>query len=384
MTSHAAEIEIPRDHRVDVLRGAALLAIVASHVPGNRVAELLPSRLGLSDMAEVFVFLSGYAGGLATSRRLASDGAGRVAARALVRSIRLYAAYVLTALVMLLTAAMLDVRLLPPEITASVPGLLTLQLPLGHLNILPIYMLFAWLLPAWVIAVQRRPAAAMPVTLLAYIAVQCAPQWVALPSPWRESLYFNPLAWQVLFCGGACVALFRRERRSSLLDSSATVALAWVGLAGLLIWTALTHGAALPAAGKATLGPLRLLHFACVVIVVRGALPREHQLWTSRWLAAVRTCGRQPLATYCCGACLSIVATAMLRDWGSGWVMQAAVNTGAWTACFAAAWCADRWQRSVTRCSASSPDSENRSRTAPDAAVRPGSPPTPPAAVPAG
>lgn len=383
MTPRTVEIEKPRDHRVDLLRGVALLAIVSSHVPGNRMAELLPSRLGLSDMAEVFVFLSGYAGGLATSQRLAREGAGRVLARSLIRSIRLYAAYVLTALVMLLTAVCLDVSLLPAGTTADISGLLTLQLPLGHLNILPMYMIFACLLPLLVLAVQRRPATVIALSLLVYTAVQVAPLWMALPDPWRESLYFNPLAWQVLFCGGACVALLK-DWRSALLDSTATAAPAWGVLAGLLIWTALADGAALPAAGKGTLGPVRLLHFACVVIVVRAALPREHELWTSSRLEAVRVCGRQPLATYCCGACLSIVAAAMLRDWGSGWGLQAAVNVGAWTACFSAAWCAEWRRRDVSRRSGSSPGPESRSRTALDAAVPPGSPPTPPAAVPAG
>ena len=384
MTPPIHQLERPRDPRVDVARGAALLAIYSGHIAGNRAAELLPSRLGLSDMAEVFVFLSGYAGALAAARRLAAGGTLALLGRSLLRGGRLYLAYVLTAVALLLLAERLGLRILPPGRSANVSELLALRLPLGHLNILLLYLILAMLLPPLALTARRWPGVAMTLSLGVYAAVQFAPDWLALPVRWRESLYFNPLAWQVLFCGGACAAFTAQTRGRRWLDSAATVAAAWVVLAALLGWTLLANGAALPATEKGTLGGVRLLHFVCLVIVVRAALPVEHPVWTSRRLSALRLSGRHPLAVYCSGAGLSIVASAALRDAGASWWMLAAVNVAGWTACCAVAAAAEQVRRRITRRTVSSPGPDGRSRTAPDAAVPPESPPTPPAAVPAG
>ena len=68
-----------RDLRVDLVRGLALLIIFSDHVLGNPVREYMPISLGFSDMAEVFVFVSGYLNGISrsagvTTRRLGVVG----------------------------------------------------------------------------------------------------------------------------------------------------------------------------------------------------------------------------------------------------------------------------------------------------------------------
>src|SRR5262245_20303368 len=63
-----------RDLRMDLLRGAALLFIHADHFQTNVLASLTPRNFGFSDMAEMFVFLSGCACGKSYGRLLQKRG----------------------------------------------------------------------------------------------------------------------------------------------------------------------------------------------------------------------------------------------------------------------------------------------------------------------
>src|SRR5688572_26151708 len=87
----------PRDPRLDVLRGAALVMIFATHVPGNVYEGLTLRTWGFSDAAEGFVLMSGVSAGLAYGLAFrpggdASGGLRRVWARAWT----LYLAHLLT------------------------------------------------------------------------------------------------------------------------------------------------------------------------------------------------------------------------------------------------------------------------------------------------
>ena len=84
-----------RDVRLDLLRGVALLVVFINHIPGNRISALTPSRCGLSDMAEVFVFLSGYVCGLSYGRVLQTDGFWACQKKACGRALQLYLANVI-------------------------------------------------------------------------------------------------------------------------------------------------------------------------------------------------------------------------------------------------------------------------------------------------
>jgi hypothetical protein len=48
-----------RDLRIDFFRGLALYMIIFDHIPGDPLSKLTYARLGFSDAAEIFVFLSG-------------------------------------------------------------------------------------------------------------------------------------------------------------------------------------------------------------------------------------------------------------------------------------------------------------------------------------
>jgi hypothetical protein len=54
-----------RDPRLDVFRGLAMCIILLAHMRWTVLADYIPARFGLSDAAEMFVFLSGCASAIA-------------------------------------------------------------------------------------------------------------------------------------------------------------------------------------------------------------------------------------------------------------------------------------------------------------------------------
>ena len=63
-----------RDHRVDALRGAALLMMFADHIPQNILNRLTIRNLGFADAAEIFVLLAGFASMLAYGGAFRREG----------------------------------------------------------------------------------------------------------------------------------------------------------------------------------------------------------------------------------------------------------------------------------------------------------------------
>ena len=80
MTTPAISCRVPRDDRVDFLRGGALLVICIDHIHNNPVARVMPAAFGLSDMSEVFLFLSGMVSVWSVQRALRDGGMRRAAA----------------------------------------------------------------------------------------------------------------------------------------------------------------------------------------------------------------------------------------------------------------------------------------------------------------
>src|SRR5665213_1304563 len=69
-----ANRRLPRDSRVDVLRGLALLMIFIDHVPGNLLSLVTLRNFGFADAAELFVLLAGFASMAAYGRIFSRDG----------------------------------------------------------------------------------------------------------------------------------------------------------------------------------------------------------------------------------------------------------------------------------------------------------------------
>ncbi|MGU3594120.1 OpgC domain-containing protein, partial [Methylobacterium brachiatum] len=78
---------------IDFWRGFALVTIFVNHIPGNTFVRYTFSQYGISDAAELFVFLAGWSIGIATRRRDGTpEPAGQSVVRLLARTVEVYRA----------------------------------------------------------------------------------------------------------------------------------------------------------------------------------------------------------------------------------------------------------------------------------------------------
>src|ERR1700684_3436132 len=96
-----------RSIEVDFFRGIVLIVIVLDHIPGSALSHLMLHAYAFCDSAEVFVFLGGYASAAAYTAVLASRGENAAKMRFVWRCWEIYPAYLLTAVLTLLSGAIL-------------------------------------------------------------------------------------------------------------------------------------------------------------------------------------------------------------------------------------------------------------------------------------
>src|SRR5262245_13338557 len=223
-----------RDLRLDACRGLALWFTFIDHIPGNSLAWLTPRNFGFSDMSEVFVFVSGYTCMVAYGGALREQGWQTVATRALRRAFEIYAAFLflLIAYFILIWTAGSGSRYLDETNTKVFfenPGTALmraaiLQYTPVNTDILPVFVLLHLAFPVLLWLLLRSATAALAMSFLLYLAVQIF-GW-NLPGWPGGELYFNPLAWQVLFVFGAWYANEGALRPKRIVQSRATLALA--------------------------------------------------------------------------------------------------------------------------------------------------------------
>src|SRR5262249_39961813 len=91
--------EAARDLRIDFFRGLALYMIIFDHVTGDPLSKLTYQRVGFSDAAEIFVFLSGVSCGIFYSRLLSRQGIGGLLRSVSWRALHIYTYYLIASLV---------------------------------------------------------------------------------------------------------------------------------------------------------------------------------------------------------------------------------------------------------------------------------------------
>src|ERR1700722_1349117 len=149
MAATTGRRRLPRDSRVDVLRGLALVMIFIDHVPGNLLSLLTMRNFGFADAAELFVLLAGFASMVAYGGSFDRDGLVVGLRRVLLRCLRLYLFQVLllVAVVIVVTTWLRQFGVEPesgaPFVHSGLIGLqraLTLRALPASLNILPLYI----------------------------------------------------------------------------------------------------------------------------------------------------------------------------------------------------------------------------------------------------
>jgi hypothetical protein len=338
-----------RDLRVDFFRGVALWWIFTDHVPHDVLGDLSMRNFALCDATELFVFLAGYAGGIAYGGTLKRQGwlyAGADSAR---RAWTLYVAHIFLFVVfsaqVAWSAAALSRADYLDEIHLDVIGdnpyralleALTLHFQPAYLNILPLYVVllmgFAIVLP-----LLRFPALLGGLSLAGYLFVQIT-GW-NLHSWTGGGWFFNPLAWQALFVLGALISYNRltvpwfATRWRRLMVDAAAVLMLLLGLAIIGFWghphlaryfskPVLT---VLYGIDKGGLHPLRLLSFLAIAWLARRLLSPDAAWVRSRWVRPVVVAGQHSLPVFCFGIFIAFVGrVAMEHD--DGLLMQIAVN----------------------------------------------------------
>ena len=212
----AGKRRLPRDTRVDALRGLALLMIFIDHVPGNLLSLVTLRNFGFSDAAELFVLLSGFSSMIAYGGSFDRDGAVAGLRRVLLRCVRLYVFQALLLLVVLaLVGAWFRYFGLEPSpsalyVRSGLRGLqhsLTLQAQPSAMNILPLYIVLLALFPLIYGLIRISPLLALATSGALWV-------WVNFDrsinlTNWLDGQgwFFDPFAW-----GSSCSSSARWAR----------------------------------------------------------------------------------------------------------------------------------------------------------------------------
>lgn len=355
-----------RDLRLDFFRGLALLFIFIDHVPGNALAHVTMRAFGLSDAAEAFVLIAGFAAMLAYDQVFATQGLWAGAKQVGRRIRELYAAQLLLMAVcaglLALAARWFEnplyfehVNLTPfsyDPLGAIWRGLL-LYYQLGYINILPLYIVLLASFPALWWLMKRQPYVALGLSTALWLAAGLL--GVNLPS-WPEvyGWFFNPFAWQLLFTIGAFAALKYRQgatlsRSPWLIAAAATyavfgflVAAPWLALPG---WhpPRLIPLELLGTISKSSLSPWRAVHILAVAYLIAVLVPASAGWLKTRVSGWIIHCGRNGLDIFCLGTIFSFVGFIVFLEAGRSLATQAIVNgLGVGVMIWAALWLSKR------------------------------------------
>jgi hypothetical protein len=335
-----------RDLRLDAFRGLALWFTFIDHVPNNVLSWLTMRNYGFSDAGEVFVFISGYTCMTAYGGALRKQGWATTAVRAVRRAWEIYAALLLLliayfALVWLFGGGIryLDETNTRPFFQspgATLAHAAILQYVPVNSDILPTFVLLHLAFPVLLVLLTWRASVALTASLLLYLLVQLF-DW-HVPTWPKGELYFNPLAWQVLFVFGAWYAYEGARHLRAFIRSRATLVIALLYLvfsfALALSWQIKALEAFVPDVlskliypiDKGHFAPLRFLHFLALAILVVRLMPADWGRLTQPSITAAIRCGENALAIYCLSVLLSFFGLVILTEFSDAIAMQVAVS----------------------------------------------------------
>ena len=356
-----------RRWELDALRGLMLILMTTTHLP-TRYASALGQPLGFVSAAEGFVFLSAYMAGLVYAARGRRDGDTAMRQAFWGRAVALYACqiallgFAFTVIAGLAVAgrqpAVTDLLAfyLEQPLTALLSAALLLYNP-ALLDILPIYIVFMVVSPL-VILHGRRGAWGwmLGLSLALWVGAQfglgpalyrAALQLVALPVRYHDMGAFEILAWQFVWMLGLWMGATHHEPGQAPSPRAPRWMLALALSLALVcfVWRHLVGQEPLPGVpvvnlmfDKWTLGPLRLLNFLALLLLVVHFGPRLRQALPR--LRALELLGRAALPVFCAHLVISLVALALLgeaTDRRSWWV-DTAVLVGGLAGLWAVAW----------------------------------------------
>lgn len=315
-------------NEVDFWRGYALIAIFINHIPGIFFEQFTHRAFGLSDSAELFVFLAGFSLRYLAESRTENLTGTRLFMRLEARAFTLYAAQILIvalALAMMAGAALLlDTPLILQWNNASaffespVPtqiGIVMLAHQMGYFDVLPLYIVMMCFAPLVVVLgrISLRillfySATVWALTLFSELNL---PTW-----PVEGVWFFNPFAWQFQFVLGYVLA--RPKRAAGFIEEKRTeLRILGLLIVGIGLWLALIGWSPNPFEvpeprlffmnDKTSLSPMRILHMLGLVMLFGGLFEIVSRWNGFRFLSApMCLLGRNSLHVFCAGSLLSL------------------------------------------------------------------------------
>jgi hypothetical protein len=316
---------------IDFWRGFALLTIFVDHVPENAFQHITFKNFGLSDAAELFVFLSGASVALAYGTRF-FNGESWTAVRAVFRrAFTLYWVQLLTSLLIIALFAAAanwwdnddlvedpDRDLVVSSPAQGISAILVMLHQIGNVNILPMYIVLLLMTPALLLLARRSDWLMLAGSLTLYAVARYfdlnMPTW-----PLEGGWYFNPLAWQLLFAIGVFVG--RRVKTGGVAYDRRLFAACLALVAGSTF--AVTDGFhLLPGlwhqlyemldVNKTDLGLARLVHFLALTYVI-GHSGIAQLLRPTPIFAPLALMGRYSLPVFATGCVLTAVGEVMVE-----------------------------------------------------------------------
>jgi hypothetical protein len=316
---------------IDFWRGFALLTIFIDHVPENAFQHITFRNFGLSDAAELFVFLSGASVALAYGTRFFNGETWAAVRAVLRRAFTLYWVQVLTSLLIIgLFAAAAgwwdnddlvddpDRDLVVSSPARGISAMLVLAHQLGNVNILPMYIVLLLMTPALLLLARRSDwlmlAASAALYTVARVFDLNLPSW-----PLEGGWYFNPLAWQLIFAIGVFVGRRVRtggigyDRRAFALCLAIVAAAAFAVTDGFRLVPGLWNQAyQVLDHTKTDLGIARLVHFLALAYVIsHSGLTRL--LRPTPIFAPLALMGRYSLPVFATGCVLTAIGEVMVE-----------------------------------------------------------------------
>ncbi len=350
-----------RDGRVDALRGLALLMMFVDHIPQNLLNRLTLRNLGFADAAEIFVLLAGFASMLAYGRLMDRagllTGINRVARR--IGKLYLFQLGLLLISIVLIrwysNHHPVSPEYLEPELAHGHRNIwraaFLLALP-SNLNILPLYIVLLACFPAIWLLLRRGLVVVLVPSALLWLAANLDPDlnfpnWLD-PDGW----YFNPIAWQFLFTLGAVFATVAARHGGDIPRHPALTVGAWTYLAFSLLEAFPYDQHGLPSfapfdianPGKTPLAPLRLLDVLSIFYLVASS-ERARRLTATVPGRGLALLGRHSLEVFTLGTFVDLLGKLSFDRFGTGFVMQVAINLVGVSLLFALASFLDRRKR---------------------------------------